>query len=179
MPAEKDQGEIGLEYVLRLLKMELHCNARRTGHKTVQFSSTFFCSVHVLGAFFYLTEILVSSYTLYFDFLRGGVETALCFFSLFKHFLKWSQDDRAFISWSSHISNIWEWFHPYEISSVTCLKNCLNCSAIGSLGKRQRMSESSDLKNSSLKKKGGGDACEENKENTKQCVCLSCWGLLF
>lgn len=63
---KKDQEEIGLEDVLRLLKMELHCNARRIGYKNVQFSSLFFCSVHILGAFSSLSKILVILFILTF-----------------------------------------------------------------------------------------------------------------
>lgn len=61
MPAgkKKDQEEIGLGDVLRILKMELHCNARRIGYKNLQFSNSFFCSVHILGAFTSLAKILV------------------------------------------------------------------------------------------------------------------------
>lgn len=69
MPAakkKKDQGETGLENVLRVLKMELHCNARRTGHKNMQFSNTFFCSMHILGAFSSLPKILVILFVLTF-----------------------------------------------------------------------------------------------------------------
>lgn len=66
MPAgkKKDQEEIGLEDVLRLLKMELHCNARRIWYKNMQFSSLFFCSVHILGAFSSLSKILVIHFIL-------------------------------------------------------------------------------------------------------------------
>lgn len=62
MPAgkKKDQEEIGLEDVLRLLKMELHCNARRIWYKDMQFSNLFFCSVHILGAYSSLAKILVT-----------------------------------------------------------------------------------------------------------------------
>lgn len=66
MPAgkKKDQEEIGLEDVLRLLKMELHCNAKRIWYKNMQFSSLFFCSVHILGAFSSLSKILVIHFIL-------------------------------------------------------------------------------------------------------------------
>lgn len=56
---KKDQEEIGLEDVLRLLKMELHCNARRIWYKNMQLSNLFFCSEHILGAFSSLAKILV------------------------------------------------------------------------------------------------------------------------
>lgn len=54
---KENQGEIGLEDVLRLFKMESHCDARRIRHKNLQFSNMFFCSVHILGAVS-LTKIL-------------------------------------------------------------------------------------------------------------------------
>lgn len=63
---KKDQEEIGLEDVLRLLKMELHCNARRIGYKNMQFSSLFFCSVRILGAFSSLSKIIVILFILTF-----------------------------------------------------------------------------------------------------------------
>lgn len=55
---KKNQEEIGLKDVLRLLKMELHCNARRIWYMNMQFSNLFFCSVHILGAFSSVAKIL-------------------------------------------------------------------------------------------------------------------------
>lgn len=51
--------------------VELQCNARRIGHTNMQFSNTFFCPVHILGAISSLSKILVIVF--YFDFLRGVV----------------------------------------------------------------------------------------------------------
>lgn len=129
---KKDQEEIGLEDVLRLLKMELHCNARRIEYKNMQFSNLFFCSVHILGAFSPLAKIPVILFilTFYDVILKLYCEV----FSCLNTCPKPSGHDRAFTSFSGHV---WEWFHPYEISSMMCLKSCLDdCCAIGWLNKR-------------------------------------------
>lgn len=143
---KEDQEEIGLEDVLRLLKMELHCNARRIGYKNMQFSNLF-CSVPILGAFSSLAKILVILFILTFY----DVILKLCceFFSYLNTCPKPSGHDKAFTSWNSHV---WEWFHPYEI--LWCVSKIALIIAVLLAGSTKGMSEFLDMKWSLKKWKG-------------------------
>lgn len=137
---KKDQEEIGLEDVLRLLKMELHCNARRIWYKNMQFSNLFSCSVHILGAFSPLAKIPVILFilTFYDVILKLYCEFVSCLNTCPKP----SGHDRTFTSFSRHV---WEWFLPYEISSI-CVSKIALVIAVPLAGSTKGMSESLDMK---------------------------------